>query len=399
MNILFLHRTFPAQFKHIATELAKNPKNNVVFITAEKQDEISGVRKIVYDLDDSVCVNPDLEIFDAAILHSKIAASKALELKEEGFKPDIIYGHTLGPVMFIKDVFHDVPFLCYFEWFYNAEGADAGFDGKELSIEDKIKLKNKNADILIDLYSCDAGISPTLWQKSQFPKEFQDKIKVLHDGVDTEFFKPDSNAKFIIKNKNIELTQKDEVITYATRGMEPYRGFHVFMKAAEILQKRRPNAQIVIAGEDKVFYGGNLTEGTFKEFMLKNTNLDMERMHFTGFLPYEQYRNLLQISSAHIYLTYPFVLSWSILDAMACGCAVVASNTPPVLEVIKDGENGLLAGFYNLNELISKIEFALDNKEKMKIIRQNARKTIEEKYSTKLILPEQIEYLKQVSQY
>lgn len=400
MNILFLHRNFPAQFRHIAAELAKDPDNTVVFITNNDKLQLPGINKVVYKLKREVPKNCHryLSFYEESIIHGQATAEAALALKAQGFKPDVIYGHTWGNTMFMKDIFPDVPLLCYFEWFYNAEGADVGFDGKISNEDDRAKLRVKNSHLLVDLHSCDAGICPTNFQKSQFPKEFDQKIKVLHDGVDTDFCKPDNNAKFLIKDKNLELTAKDEVVTYATRGMEAYRGFPEFMRAADKLLKKRPNSHIVIGGEDRVCYGPKIIGSTYKEIMLKELpDLDMERVHFVGGLPFNEYVNLLQISSAHVYLTYPFVLSWSALDAMSCGCCIVASDTKPVLEFMQDNYNALLFDFYNVDQQVERIEYALDNKDKMQEIRHNARKTILDKYALKDLLPQHIEYVKSLA--
>ena len=396
MNILFLHRSFPAQFKYLANELAQNSSNRVIFITNSSLYEIENVEKIVYKTDCSrSSQNPLLKSYDSAVLHAKAAAKEAKKLKEQGFTPDIIYAHSgWGPAMFMKDIFPDSPLICYFEWFQNAQGADTGFDGTEITEIQKEGIRCSNSQVLVDLYSCDAGISPTQWQKQQFPKEFQDKIKVLHDGIDTDFFKPQEGVNFLIEEKKLKLTSKDEVITYATRGMEPYRGFPEFMKALEKLQKLRPNLQAVIAGEDKVFYREKLEKGTYKELMLKELDLDLDRIHFAGGLSYVDYLKLLQISSVHVYLTIPYVLSWSFLEAMSCGCCIVSSNTLPVLEVMKDNYNGLLSDFYNTNQLVEKINYALDNQDKMQEIRNNVRKTILEKYSLEKVLPQHIDFMK-----
>lgn len=399
MNILFLHRNFPAQYRHIAATLANDPGNKVFFITNNDKLQLPNINKVFYKPKREVPKNCHryLKFYEDSIIHAQAAAEAALALKNQGFKPDIICGHTWGPTMFMKDIFPDVPLLCFFEWYYNADGGDVGFDGKVLNEDERAKLRCKNSHLLVDLYSTDAGICPTQWQMSQFPKEFHHKIKVLHDGVDTEFCHPDKEAKFFVKDKNLELTAKDEVVTYATRGMEAYRGFPEFMRAVEILLKKRPNLQVVIAGEDRVCYGPQLMNTTYKELMLKQLDIDLNRVHFVGGLPFNEYVNLLQISSAHVYLTYPFVLSWSLLDAMACGCCIVASNTAPIQEVIKDNYSGLLFDFFNINQQVEKVEYALDNKDKMEELRHNARKTVVDNYSLKDLLPQHIEYIKQVA--
>lgn len=399
MKILFLHRSFPSQFKFLAIALSVDPNSSVMFITNDKETELDGITKYVYDVPDqgaSDC-HPYLKSFERDILHGQAAAKVALGLKKQGIKPDIIVGHSWGTSLFIKEVFPDVPFICYFEWFNKTENSIADFDGKEptaiKTINEKAMLKCNNTRVLADLCNCDGAMSPTNWQKSQFPKEFQDKIKVIYDGVDTHLCKPDENASFLIKDKNLTLTAKDEVITYATRGLEPIRGFPQFMEAVEKLLVSRPNAHFVIAGKDAVTYGQKLEKGTYKELMLSKFNIDLKRVHFVDKLPYEEYLKLLQISSVHIYLTYPFILSWSFIDAMSVGCCIVSSKTPPVMEVMEDNKNGLLVDFFNVGELVNKVEYALNHKAEMQVLRNNARQTIIEKYSMDICLPEQIMYI------
>lgn len=395
MIILFLHRSFPGQFKYIAQEFAKDPLNVVMFVTAEDKIQIKGINKLVYkpNMESMKTFHPYLKGYEECVIHGQAAASLLMTMKAKGIKPDIIFGFSWGPPMFVKEIFPDVPFLCYFEWFGRSTGSVFDFGKHVLTEDQKANIKCHNAHVLIDLYECDAGISPTEWQKKQMPKEFQHKIKVIHDGVDTEVCKPDKDAKFIVKDTNLELTTKDEVITYATSGMEPYRGFPQFMEAVEKLLKKRPNAHFVIAGEDRVCYGTPLKQGTYKELMLKKLNIDLNRVHFVGRLSFEEYIKLLQVSSVHVYLTYPFILSWSILEAMAVECALVASNTKPVIEVVKDNHNGLLVDFFDVYELVKKIEYALNNPDKMKEIKANARQTIIDKYELKDCLAKQIEYI------
>lgn len=398
MIILFLHRSFPAQFKNLATELAKNPMNEVLFITNSAKNEIPGVTKLLYDVQqqEPTCT-PVIKGYENNVLHGQAAANVMMSLKYKNITPDIIIGFSWGPPMFVKEIFPDVPFLCYFEWFNKTQDSVFDFGNKKLNEDRRVKIAANNTHILVDLYNCDAGITPTQWQKSQFPKEYQDKIKLIHDGVDTEICKADKSAKLLIKDKNIELTAEDEVITYGTRGMEPYRGFPEFMEAVAVLCKKRPNAHFVIAGTDAVCYGPKDPNiPSYKELMLKKLDLDMKRVHFVGSLEYEEYIKFLQVSSAHIYLTYPFILSWSILEAMAAECCIIASNTKPVLEVIENNKNGLIVDFPNVADLVEKIEYALDNKKEMEAIRANARQTIIEDFALKEMLPKQIEYIKSI---
>lgn len=394
MKILFLHRNFPGQFKYLAMELAQDVNNEVCFITNNNTTGTTArIRKIVYKLKRKVPKDCHryLRFYEDAIIHGQAVAEVLIQMKTQGYKPDIIYGHTWGCTLFVKDIFPDVPLVCYFEWFYNPEGADVGFNGEYVGVDTRAKLQCKNSHLFLDLLNCDFGISPTEWQKSQFPKEFQNKIKVLHEGIDTNICCPKDNAIFEFNGK--QFTKEDEILTYATRGMEEYRGFPEFMKTVEQLQKIRPNMQVIIGGEDRVCYGCHLKNDTFKQKMLRELDLDLSRIHFVGNLPYAEYIKLLQVSRCHVYLTYPFVLSWSLLEAMSVGCCIVASDTAPVKELIQDSFNGILTDFYNIDLLARKINSVLEEPEKYSNIRISARETIKEKYKLQKLLKEQIDFL------
>lgn len=397
MNILFLHRNFPAQFKYLATALANNPKNTVMFMTNDEKGQIKGVKKLVYKITKQVpedC-HPYLKAHEDALLHGQAAATLALDLKKQKVKIDVIYTQPFGPGLFMKYMFPDVPLIYYCEWFNKVEGAEVGFDGNLPNENFRAKIRCSNSNTLVDLYSCDACIAPMNWQKLQFPREFHNKIQVIPDGIDTETYKPDNDAKFLIEDENLELSAKDEVITYATRGLDPYRGFPQFMEAIEKLQIKRPNTHFVIVKEDETYYRQPIGIDLYQDFDMSNLNLDMNRVHFVGELSPAKHLKLLQLSSAYVYLTYPYILSRTLLESMSTGCCVVASNSQPVLEVIKNCQNGLLVDFFNVEQLVEKIEYVLDNKDKVKALRDNARNTIIDNYGLDKVLPKQISYFKE----
>ncbi|AFY79210.1 glycosyltransferase [Pleurocapsa sp. PCC 7327] len=398
MKILFLHPNFPAQFRHLAVALAQDKQNQVVFGTTRKEGQLAGVYKAVYS--PSREVRPEthhyVRTLENAVLQGQAVYRMAEQLKAQGFVPDVVYGHSgWGPTLFIKDVFPESQLLCYFEWFYHARGSDADFDPSEpLTPDDVARIRIKNSPILVDLYSCDRGLSPTNWQRQQFPPEYQSKITVLHDGIDTAFFQPKPGAKLVLSAINSDLSHAEEIITYVARGMEPYRGFPQFMEAIALLQQRRPHCHVVVVGEERVAYGRALPDAkTYKQLMLEKLPLDLSRLHFAGLLPYSQYLKVLQASSVHIYLTHPFVLSWSMLEAMATGCLLVASDTPPVSEVVRDGVNGLLVNFFSPQEICDRVEEALDNLEKMSPIRTKARETILENYALSKLLTKHLQWI------
>ena len=400
MKILFLHPNFPAQFRHLATALGKDPGNQVVFCTNRKEGTIEGVTKVVYQKSRTAAAATHhyVRTLENAVLEGQAVYRLGLKLKAENFIPDIIYGHSgWGPTLFMKDVFPKSTLLCYFEWFNHAHGSDADFDPDDpLSADDEVRIRIKNAPILIDLYSCDRGLSPTKWQRQQFPIEFQSKINVCHDGVDIDYFKPIDDAKLVLPRINLDLSEAEEIITYVARGMEPYRGFPQLIETISLLQKQRPKAHFVIVGNNRVAYGKSLpNDQTYKDLMLAKFPLDMERVHFTGLIPYHEYLQVLQASSVHIYLTRPFVLSWSMLEAMSTGCLIVASQTAPVQELIQDGVNGLLVDFFNTQQIGDRVIEALDNPERMDAIRRQARETIVESYDLSKLLVEHLNWLKQ----
>jgi glycosyltransferase involved in cell wall biosynthesis len=402
MKILFLHSNFPAQFRHLAVALSKDRNNQVIFGTARQEGEIPGVYKVIY----AQSRKPRKEThhyvkpLEDAVLQGQAVYRVLDKLKQDGFVPDVVYGHSgWGPTLFVKDIFPQAKLLCYFEWFYRSQGSDVDFDPNEpLTPDDKLRIRIKNTPILTDLYSCDAGLCPTSWQMQQFPPEYKGKIHVLHDGIDTSYFFPKQGEKLVLPAINLDLSEAKEIVTYVSRGMEPYRGFPQFMEAVSLLQKRRKKCHFVVIGEDRVAYGRRLPHGkTFKRLMLEKFDFDLSRLHFTGRLPYSQYLQVLRTSSAHVYLTRPFVLSWSMLEAMSTGCLVFASNTPPVTEMIQDSVNGILVDFFSPQEIANRVEEALVSPDQMASIREKARQTILEKYDLAKLLPKHLDWIKDYS--
>lgn len=400
MKILFLHPNFPAQFRHLATVLGQDAQNQVVYGTSRREGQIPGVTKVLYEKSRTARVETHHYVrpLENAVLEGQAVYRLALKLKEQGFYPDIVYGHSgWGPTLFMKDVFPKSKLLCYFEWFYHAHGSDADFDPSDpLNADDEARIRIKNAPILLDLATCDRGLSPTNWQRQQFPLEFQPKIKVHHDGIDINYFKPLKEAKLVLPRINLDLSQIPEIVTYVARGMEPYRGFPQLIESISILQKKRPQCHFIIVGKNRVAYGKTLPDNqTYKDVMLEKFPLDLERVHFTDLLPYDEYLQVLQASSVHIYLTRPFVLSWSMLEALATGCLIVASDTSPVKEIIEDGVNGLLVDFFNPEQIAARVIEALENRDRMEKLRLQARKTIIERYDLNQLLPQHLDWMMQ----
>ncbi len=393
MKYLFIHQNFPGQYLHLVRHLVSIPGNEVYFITQPNGNEIAGVRKIVYAKDERPRINCHaytLE-FDRAIYNAATVADTCRALKAQGFKPDIIVGHSgWGETMFVKDVFPDVPLLANFEFYYHYQGIDVGFDPEFDSVfQDPSRLRARNATNLVAFEGCDWGHSATAWQRSLFPEAMRARITAVHEGVDTDIVRPHAQAVFRLPGSNRVLTCRDEVITYVARNLEPYRGFHIFMRALPEILRRRKRAQVVIAGGDGVSYGmPPPPQSSFREQMLNELGdrLELSRVHFVGRIEYHDYLNLLQVSSAHVYLTYPFVLSWSFIEAMASGCLVIGSRTPPVEEVLRDGFNGLAVDFFSYGDLAERLHGALARPAELRPLREAARETAVQQYDLKNVL-------------
>lgn len=352
MRVLVIHQNFPGQFGHLTKVWASRPGWDVRALGSETAPGLPGFNNLIrYKLARKPLQqqHPYLKQMEAATLHGQAAVRIMLQLKQKGFKPDVIVAHPgWGETLYAKDAFPDARLIHLCEWYYNAEGADLGFDPEfPLTFDDRARIRTWNALHTLNLTNCDVAISPTHWQKSRHPEIFQSKIVVQHEGIDTDALEPDKSAA-ITTPSGVTLRSGDPVITYVARNLEPYRGFHVFMRALERIQAAHKTCHAVIVGGDGVSYGKKPKDtGSWREHMLRQVTLDPARTHFLGRVPFEHYKKVLQVSSAHIYLTYPFVMSWSLLEAMACGTPVVASNTAPVRELVTESDVGELVDFFN----------------------------------------------------
>lgn len=400
MKILFVHQNFPGQYLHLARHLGAQSDNEVVFITQRQDGELPGVRKIVYKPHRSITpeVHHYLRDAEAAVINAQAVARTAMALKESGFTPDVMLGHNgWGEIWYLKDVFPTTPLIGYFEFFYRYRGADVGFDPQESDIFDTApRIRTKNLGNLLALDSVDLGQCPTRWQQSLYPARYQPLLHVVHEGIDTRIAAPDPTARLKLPNGH-ELTCADEVVTYVARNLEPYRGFPQFMRSLPAILARRPQAQVLVVGGDETSYGPPPADGvSYRQLLLDEIgdSLDLSRVHFLGKVPYPTFLKVLQISSAHVYLTFPFVLSWSMLEAMSSGCVVIASRTAPVEEVVRDAENGLLVDFFSTDEIADKVVAVLEAPEAWARLREDARHTVAENYDlhTKC-LPEQLRLL------
>jgi glycosyltransferase involved in cell wall biosynthesis len=390
LNFLFVHQNFPGQYRHLARYLADQPGNSVYFITQANGNDMRGVAKITYrpGFPASSNCHPFAFDIDRAIRTGAVVAATCRRLLDQGIRPDIVIGHNgWGETLFVKDVFPDVPLLSYFEFYYHAHGADMDFDPEFASVfADPAQLRVRNAINLIGFEAADWGHTATCWQRGLYPARMQRRITAIHEGVDTDTVKPEPQAWLSLRDRGLSLSRNDEIVTYVARNLEPYRGFHIFMRALPEILRRRPRAHILIVGGDGVSYGTAPPQSpSYREWLLREIGdrLDLARVHFLGQIPYEFYLRVLQVSSVHVYLTYPFVLSWSFIEAMAAGCLVIGSATPPVLEVLHDGVNGLTVDFFATRALADRIDEVLDHPDRMRRVRLAARRTAIAKFDLK----------------
>lgn len=406
MDILLVHQNFPGQFKHLGPALTRLG-HRVVALTLRagaRPGPWQGVQVLPYRVPrgNTPGLAPWLQDLESKALRGEACFEAARQLRGQGFSPRAIIAHPgWGESLFLRQVWPQARLGLYAEWFYQPEGSDVDFD-PEFRPQDterlamRMRLKNVNHWLHADI--ADAAIAPTRWQASTFPEDYRRRITVVHDGVDTDALAPDSAVRFELDGQL--LTRDDEVVTFVARQLEPYRGYHVFLRALPELLRRRPRARVLIVGGDGTAYGAPPPEGqTWKQHFIDEVrpripDADWSRVAFLGALPYDRFLDLLRLSSVHIYLTYPFVLSWSLLEAMAVGACVVGSDTPPVREAITSGENGELVDFFDTAALVDRVAGLLDDPARRARLGAAAREHVRARYDLQRVcLPRQIEWV------
>ena len=406
MNILFIHVGFPGQYLHICQQLIDQKMHMVASIgmTTSPFKNSKKYQHIQYQphRGNSENIHPWTLDIETKAIRAEACGKACQKLKEQGFTPDIICGHPgWGELLAVPYIWPNKPILMYQEFYYNAYGYDCNFDPElqqdHESWEDQARVHFKNANSLLNLDHATWNVTPTQFQKSSFPQQFHSNIAVIHDGISNKARPAKSKSNITVDlGVNKQITEKDKLITFVNRNLEPYRGCHSFIRSIPLIQEKHPDCKIVIIGNTKgVSYGKKCPDGEWKDVFLKEIegNYNPENVLFVGQTPYEVYLNLLKLSRAHVYLTYPFVLSWSLLEAMSTGCPIVGSDTGPVTEVIDDRVHGLLVDFFDPKGIAKSVDELLHNKNLASELGKNANLRAIDRYSLENCLPRQLELI------
>jgi glycosyltransferase involved in cell wall biosynthesis len=409
VKVLFLHQNFPGQFKHLAPALAAAGHEVHALLLANKPGmRWQGVQVHTYfpKRSSTPGIHPWIIDIEAKVIRGEAVLQWALAFRQQGFHPDVVIAHpSWGESLFIKQVWPAVRLGLFYEMFYQTQGQDVNFDPEfskpELSADSRLLVKNAVA--VLQHQDVDAAVSPTHWQAQTYAPPMRDKITVVHDGIDTEVIRPNPAARLTLDDGR-NWSRDDEVLTFVSRNLEPYRGYHVFMRALPGVLRRRPHAQVLIVGGDGVSYGAKAPEGkTWKQIFIDEVraqipDADWQRVHFLGRLAYPQFLTMLQISRVHVYLTYPFVLSWSLIEAMSSGCAILASDTGPVHEAIEDGVTGRLLPFFDVAAWVNGIDRLMNDPDERERLGAAARARAIERYDLRTVcLPRQLAWVQALS--
>lgn len=406
MRILLIHQNFPGQYKHLGPALAARG-DQVVALTpkVKKPTRWNGIQIVPYEIKrgNGQGGHPWTTDLETKVIRGEACYEAAKKLRDQGFSPDVILAHHgWGESLFLKDVWPDARMGLYCELYHRAGYPHTGFDpefDKGTRDTDALRLRIRNLNNTLHFDAAEAGLSPTEFQADTFPADMRKKITVQHDGIDTDLVRPNPDAVLKV-NDHLNLTREDEVITFINRNLEPYRGYHIFMRALPRLLRERPKAQVVLLGGDDVSYGARPPKGqTWKQIFIDEvrdqiSDTDWARVHFMGRVPYDQFLSMMQVSRVHVYLTYPFVLSWSLLEAMSAGAAIVAGDTDPVREVMTDGETGVLTDFFDKDALVDQVTSLLDDPERRVALGRAARDYVVARYDLQNIcLPRHLDWV------
>lgn len=401
MRVLYVHQNFPAQFGHIAEHLVREKGWDCTFVSQTEPGTVAGIRKVRYEPRGGATAETHYfaRTFENAVAHAH-GVYEALKPLRTTIRPDLVVGHSgFGSTLFVPELFPDVPVLNLFEYYYHPHGSDLDFRPDWPPAEqDVLRSRARNAMILLDLEQSAAGYTPTRFQHELLPEAYRPKVRLIHDGVDTSFWRP----RFVDERLRgaLRLPSDARVVTFVSRGLEAMRGFDIFMQVAKRVYESLHDVVFLVVGTDRVAYGGDLNrieEPSFKEHVLARDTYDLDRIRFAGGVRPDVLAQVLSLGDLHVYLTVPFVLSWSVLNAMACERVVLASDTAPVREVIHDGKNGLLRDFFDVDGLASAAIDVLKDPHAFRDLGIAARRTVEERYGLDVVIPRMIDLYEEIT--
>jgi glycosyltransferase involved in cell wall biosynthesis len=407
MHVMYVHQNFPAQFGHIAAHLARTLRWKCTFVTQAPAGTSEGIERIQYKLAGGATKTTHFcsRTFENTVWHCD-GVYRALRERKD-VKPDLVVGHSgFGSTLFLRELYPDVPVINFFEYFYHPHDPDSDMDfrsdlGWEIAEVKYLRSRCRNSMIMLDLLNCQIGYTPTRFQGSKLPAEFQYKIRTIFDGVDRKVYhghdeqlRPPVVQRIARKIAGVDVAPGTRLVTYVSRGFESMRGFDIFMRSAKLIYQQYPDVVFIVIGTDRIAYGGDdgYTGGkSFKDWVLSQDTYDLEKIRFVGRVNPLDLAKILASSDLHIYLTVPFVLSWSMMDAMSCGAVVLGSATSPVKEMIRDGENGLLADFFKPDEFAAQAVKVLQNPDEFRPLGRAAERMITEQYSLEAVLPQMLQ--------
>jgi glycosyltransferase involved in cell wall biosynthesis len=398
MHLLFVHKEFPGHFGHLARYLARHHGVECTFVYSNLPNRFGGrlppgadegIRLIPYQARGASAATHFANLHTEISLWHAQAVYELLKARPD-VRPDVVVGHSVfGTALFLPDLY-DCPLVVHCEFFERPRQPYAlGRPDFPPSEADRLRARAQNATNLLNLQACTAAYSPTEWQRSLYPAEYRDRIATIFDGIDCDFWQRRSVPRRIGNLAAIPAGAR--VVTYCSYGLEALRGFDIFMKVAKRIGDARPDVFFVVVGADRGYYGDDkrhVQASSFAQHVLAQGDYDLRRFVFTGQVLEDQLADVLSLSDLHIYLTMPFVLSWSLFDALACGCTVLASDMAPVREVIRHEQNGLLADFFDVDGLARLALRVLDDPGRYTALGQAGRRLVEEKYSLAVTAPQ-----------
>ncbi|MDO5692034.1 MAG: glycosyltransferase [Pseudomonadota bacterium] len=419
MKFLFLHQNFPGQWRHLAPALAAQGHEVLALaMTPQVPDGWEGVRVLRYQpaRGSTPNIHPWVIDIETKAIRAEAVLAAAMQLRQGGFVPDAIVAHPAwGESLFMGEVWPNAPLGIYCELFHQITGQDLGFDAEfdqpEQPEARAARLRMKNAVQAMHFDRARAGLSPTRYQADGYPPPFRERIEVVHEGIDTDVLAPDAEAALRVTGHNgagaqetWELSRGAEVVTFVNRNFEPVRGCHVFMRALPDLLARRPQAYVVMVGGDGISYGSREPTGrTWRERFWSEVAPqlppeDAARVLFVPGLPRDDFTRLLQVSAVHVFLSYPFVPSWSLLEAMSCGAAVVASDTGAVREIVTHAQTGYLVDFFDRERLVKAIALLLASPATRERLGAAARADMQARFDLKTqCLPRMLDWAMQLA--